>query len=159
MRGLSIPAPALQSQPVALPDMKPVQGMDISVRMSQRMIQTPGWTQNFPALYKPVSDCIEQIDGGVAYVAAVKTESADTVLVTIAGLDGRWQECHITKGGQIISVMTTQEQAYTAPLFFPRDAGKPVVKQPQCITMESVVARPGGFIGWLGFQKPECALP
>lgn len=160
MRGLSIPVPTSDSQPVALPDMKPAQGMDMSVRMSQRMIQTPGWTQNFPALYKPVSDCLEQIDGGAAYVAAVKTESADTVLVTIADLDGSWKECHITNaGGQALSITAMQAQPYTGPLFYPRDAGKPVVTQPQCMIMESVVARPGGLIGWLGFQKPGCSLP
>lgn len=153
MRGLSVPAP--DSQPQTLPEMKPVNGMDISVRLSQRMASTPGWTRNFAALYKPVNDCLEQINDG-ASVTSVKIESAQ-VSVTIAGLNGAWQECRIeATGGQALSITTTREQPYSGPVFFPRAAGTPVISQPHCMELESVVARPGGLIGWLGFQKQNC---
>lgn len=155
MKGLSVAVPDTEARPAKLPDMKLISGTDMSVRISQRMADTPGWTQDFAAFYKPVSDCLEEIDGGGASVASV-TANAGQVTVIIAGLDGAWQECTIAAIGGQASITPTNEKLYSGPVFFPRDAGKPVINQPQCIELESVVARPGGLIGWLGFQKLNC---
>lgn len=156
MKGLSVQTPPADTPPVALPDMKLVKGMDVSIRVSQRMITTPGWTQNFAALYKPVSDCLEQADGPAA-VADVTADSPHLFSVILAGLDGSWQSCQITDaGGQALSLKPISQPLQNSNTFFPRVAGKPVLDDDDCKIMEPVVARPGGLIGWIAFSKPDC---
>ena len=160
MKGLSvhtIPRPS-DSPSITIPDMKPVSGMDMSVRVSQQMMKALGWTQNFATLYKPVNDCLEQVDGGAAYAANV-TETNQDIAVQMVGLDGHWRECRITAaGGRALSMTTIDEQPEAGPLFFPRSAGRPLLNNPQCYSMEAVVARPGGLIGWLAYAAPDCRL-
>lgn len=161
MKGLSvhtIPTPA-ESPVIPLPEMKPVAGTDIFVRMSQRMVQNPGWTQRFPELYKPLLDCLEQVEGGAAYAAGVTEESAQLLLVKIVGLDNHGHECRITKtGGQALSITPVETLDESGPAFYPRFAGKPLTNNPECYIMEPVVARPGGMIGWLAFKKDNCMI-
>ena len=159
MKGLSVHTIPMESPIVAMPEMKPVAGMDMAVRLSPRMLKTPGWTQRFAEFYKPVHDCLMQVDGGGAYVSAVKEDSSTQLLINIVGLDNHWYECNINKaGGKPDALHETEETPIDNAAFYPRTAGSPRTNNPQCYTLESVVARPGGLIGWLAFRIPDCVI-
>ncbi len=158
-KGLSVHTIPAESPIVAMPEMKAVAGMDMAIRLSPRMTKTPGWTQRFPEFYKPVNDCLMQVDGGGAYVAAVKEDAASQLLVSIVGLDNHWYECRIgMAGGKPVSLRETEESVADNAAFYPRTAGSPRTNNPQCYALESVVARPGGLIGWLAFRIPDCVI-
>lgn len=160
MKGLAVHIVPAESPITALPDMVPVQGMDISVRISPRMKNTAGWTQYFATLYKPVNDCIDRVDGGAAYVASVKQDGSSGLHVQIVGLDNHTYSCRIpVAGGRASAIEETEQDAVIdGAAFYPRSAGRPLTDNPQCYAMESVVARPGGLIGWLAFPLPDCAI-
>lgn len=159
MKGLSIHTIPAESPLITLPEMKQIAGMDIAVRLSPRMLKTPGWTQRFAEFYKPVHDCLMQVDGGGAYVAAVKEDSNAQLLINIVGLDNHWYECRIgMAGGKPDALRETAETPTDNAAFYPRTAGSPRTNNPQCYALESVVARPGGLIGWLAFRIPDCGI-
>lgn len=159
MKGLSVHTIPAESPIVVMPEMKPVSGMDMSVRLSSRMMKTPGWTKRFAEFYKPVNDCLMQVDGGGAYVAAVKEDTDAQLIINIVGLDNHWYECRIgMAGGKPDSLRETEESVTDNVAFFPHTAGSPLTNNPQCYALESVVARPGGLIGWLAFRIPDCVI-
>lgn len=159
MKGLSVHTIPSESPVITVPEMKPVAGMDMSVRLSPRMMKTPGWTKRFAEFYRPVNDCLMQVDGGGAYVAAVKEDTGSQLIISIVGLDNHWYECRIgMAGGKLDSLRETEESVADNALFYPRSAGSPLTNDPQCYALESVVARPGGLIGWLAFRKPDCVI-
>ncbi len=143
----------------ARPDMVTIQGTDISVRMTNAMTTSTEWVRDFPALYKPMMDCLEHTPEGAAYAAGIIVQKDDMLLVKAVALDGIFYDCSIAQsGGTPSSMVETEDRHTNGPGFFPRHAGTPYVDNPQCHKMEPVVARPGGMIGWLAFQIPDCDL-
>lgn len=159
MKGLRV-ANVPQSIPVPdmLPDMAPVPGMDMSVRLSPRMKSTTGWTQNFATLFPAMMNCLMKIDGSAAYVTQVTDHDNHVLGIEISALDEKRFYCRIDESG-VLSVSATQSGDDLAPsiLFFPRRAGRPVLDHPHCYEQEPVVARPNGLIGWLAFPVAACA--
>lgn len=150
--------PAYAQEP-ARPDMVAINGTDITVRMTNAMKTSTEWVRDFPALYKPMMDCLEHTPEGAAYAADVTAQGMDTLAVKVVALDGIFYDCTIAKsGGTPVSMIETEESSVNGPGFYPRHAGTPYVNNPQCHKMEPVVARPSGMIGWLAFQIPDCDL-
>ena len=158
MKGLSVHTIPAQPKSAPLPDMIAMAGTDMSVRMSQRMRTTPGWVQDFPDIYKPLHDCLEQADGGAAYATQAVINSVRMNAV-IVGLDNNVYECQINMGGSdTASLKQSDEPVPQDILFYPRASGRPFTDNPQCFEMEAVVARPGGLIGWLAYPKATCIM-
>jgi hypothetical protein len=123
------------------------------------MASAPGWSSRFPMLFTALHKCLLQVDNGAAYVSAI--QQADNFLtIDLYGLDEQPYQCEVTAAGHT----SLQRQAATDTplkadtLYFPRAAGAPVLPQPHCHDVESVVARPQGLIGWMAFRRGDCAL-
>ena len=160
MKGLSVDITTQkQTTPAALPDMVPVPGMDMSVRISARMKNTPGWTPSFANLLPVIMNCLMKVDNGAAYVTHITDHDNHAPGIEISGLDDRHFYCQIAQNGtpSIAATQSGGDHASSA-LFFPRQAGAPVLDQPECYEIEPVVARPNGLIGWLAFpSSTSCA--
>ncbi len=158
MKGLRVETPPSPIPlPGAMPDMALVPGTDMSVRISTRMKTTPGWTSSFAYLLPVITNCLMKVDHGAAYVTYVTDHDNDVLGIDISALDGRHFYCHTSENGAV-SITATEgirDQAESV-LFFPRQAGAPVLDHPDCYEKEPVVARPQGLIGWLAFPLPAC---
>ncbi len=160
MRGLSVEIAPQDTTPTTLPDMVPVPGMEMSVRISPRMKTTPSWTQTFAALLPPIMNCLMKVDGGAAYVTHVAAGDRGALHIDISGLDNENFRCLIGNSGTpSISAAEARDDHASSVLFFPRQAGAPVLENPECYDREAVVARPDGLIGWLAFPHNSCAAP
>ena len=157
MKGLSVEVtPHNIAAPDALPDMVPVPGMEMSVRISPRMKATPGWIQNFPALLPPMMNCLMKVDSGAAYVTHVAADDNSALRIDISGLDSEQFHCLIDKSGTPSIGAAPDNGDHSSVLFFPRQAGAPVLENSDCYDKEAVVARPNGLIGWLAFPSASC---
>lgn len=161
MKGLNVEAtPQERTTPAALPDMVAVPGTETSVRISPRMKTTPGWIQNFSTLLPQITNCLMKAANGIAYVTHIGRDPKNSLRIDISDLNGNNFHCLMDKNGGV-TLVTAQDEVplNSSPLFFPRLAGAPVLKDPDCYETEPVVARPDGLIGWLAFPSASCSTP
>lgn len=141
-----------------LPDMVNVPGTDISVRLSARMKNTPGWNQQFATYFHDIHLCLTQVDGGAAYVTEINSADPHNV-IDLYGLDAQAYRCTVQNGHATVAPRTVKAQSpLHQVMYFPRVAGAPVIERPQCYDVEAVVARPQGLIGWMAFLRADCGL-
>lgn len=155
MKGLSVHTIPTTPTAAEMPDMVHIAGTDMSLRMSQRMKTTQGWTQKFPSLFHHIQNCLAAADGGGAYISNV-TETGDEINIEMTGLDNMGYNCRIADSTPTLT--ETGEATNGSVLFYPREGGRPLVNNPQCYDMEAMVARPQGLIGWLAYHKADCAI-
>lgn len=155
--GLNIPITSTQSTLSTLPTMETVPGTDTSVRMTTRMKEFPGWQRAYVRHFTALHDCLGQVDGGAAYVTDIKS-TARGITINLYGLDEQHYHC-ISAHGEARIEETTQEGTASLHdvIYYPRITGSPVLPQPECYNVESVVTRPQGLIGWMAFKRDECA--
>lgn len=144
------PAPPLQTAAAQQP-----QTAADEIVLPERAKTGEDWSKTLPEVYRAMSDCLAADAAPPAYALSVAPENRGMVLVGMVGKDNARSDCRIsTLGGKPDSITPMGERQINGPRFFPASFGEP---PSQCAEAAQVTTKAGALLGWLVWQKPDCA--